>query len=68
MVPGLGSTSTLAGVVANGATVLLGNSPVIGNGTGLSTSNGGTLFSYRTNNINGNVNDNVAVSTTLAPQ
>jgi hypothetical protein len=60
--------NTLSGVVANGATVLLGNSPVTANGTGLSTSNGGTLFSYRTNNINGNTNDNVAASTTLAPQ
>jgi len=62
------ASNTLAGVVANGATVLLSISPVIGNGTGLSASNGGTLFSYRTNNINGNTNDNVAASTTLAPE
>jgi len=62
------ASNTLSGVVANGGTVLLGSSPVTGNGTGLNASNGGTLFSYRTNNINGNTNDNVAASTTLAPQ
>jgi hypothetical protein len=57
-----------SGVVANGATLLLGASVVTGNGTGLSTVNAGTLFSYRNNNINGNANDNVAVSTTAALQ
>jgi hypothetical protein len=62
------ANNTLSGVVANGATILLGASTVTGNATGLSTANAGTLLSYRNNNINGNANDNVGVSTTAALQ
>jgi hypothetical protein len=62
------ANNTLAGVVANNATVLLGNSVVTGNGTGVSTASGGSLFSYRNNNINGNANDNTSALTTVAPQ
>jgi hypothetical protein len=60
--------NTSTGVVANAGNVLLGDSVVTGNATGLSTASGGNLFSYRNNNINGNTNDNVAVSTTAALQ
>jgi len=64
------ASNTLSGVVENGAgaLVLLGNSVVTGNGTGLSATNGGTLFSYRNNNINGNTVDNGGAATTLAQQ
>jgi hypothetical protein len=57
-----------SGVVANVGNVLLGASVVTGNGTGLSTASGGSVFSYRNNNINGNSNDNIAASTTTALQ
>jgi hypothetical protein len=60
--------NTLSGVVANNASVLIGSSTVTANGTGLSTSNGGVVLSYRTNSINGNTNDNTAVATTVALQ
>jgi hypothetical protein len=45
------------GIVANGSasTVFLGNSTITANGTAISPTNGGQAFSYKTNNINGNV-------------
>ena len=60
--------NTLSGVVANNASVLIGGSIVTANATGLNTSNGGVVLSYRTNGINGNTNDNAGVATTVAPQ
>ena len=62
------ANNALSGVVANGATLLLGASVVTGNGTGLTTANAGSLFSYRNNDVNGNGNDNVTAATTAALQ
>ena len=56
------------GVISNGATVLLGTTVVTGNVTGLSTAAGGSLLSYRTNNVNGNTNDNAAAATATSLQ
>ena len=55
------------GVNITTATGLLSGSVVTANGTGLGVA-GGTLFSYRNNNINGNTNDNSSVATTLTLQ
>jgi hypothetical protein len=56
------TSSTLAtsnGILADGPTsfVLLGRSTVLGNITGLSRPNGGTIFSYQNNHMSGNVTD-----------
>ena len=40
------------GVSTNGASVVLGSSTVVGNGTGVSQTNGGTISSYKNNQIN----------------
>ena len=44
------------GVQANGpvAEIIMGNSTVTGNGTGVSQTNGGVIGSYKNNNINAN--------------
>lgn len=48
------------GVFAQGplSFVLLGNSTVASNGTGLHATNGGHIFSYQNNQVKGNVTDN----------
>ena len=38
-----------------GATVLIGNSTITGNSTGVSTTNSGVVQSYKNNQINGNL-------------
>ncbi|MBV9221557.1 MAG: right-handed parallel beta-helix repeat-containing protein [Methylobacteriaceae bacterium] len=50
------------GVIADGplTTIRIGNMTIGGNATGVGTSNGGTLQSYKTNEINGNSNDGTA--------
>jgi hypothetical protein len=60
--------NTSTGVVANGALVLLGDSVVTGNATGLSSTNGATLNTYKNNSINGNTNDNAGVAVVTALQ
>jgi hypothetical protein len=52
------------GVSANGAqaTVRIGNSTVFANGTGVSATGGGNLRTYKTNQINGNTNDNTPIA------
>jgi hypothetical protein len=62
------ANNTSNGVVANGALVLLGDSVVTGNGTGLSSTNGATLNTYKNNSINGNTNDNAGVAVVTALQ
>jgi hypothetical protein len=56
------------GVVANAGALLLGDSVVTGNGTGLSSVNSAILASYKNNNINGNTNDNAAAASALGLQ
>jgi hypothetical protein len=56
------------GVVASGALVLLGDSVVTGNATGLSSVNSATLNTYKNNSINGNTNDNAGVAVVTALQ
>jgi hypothetical protein len=55
------TSATLAnfGMVAQGPSsfVLLGRSTAMSNTTGLSATNGGTIFSYRNNHLSGNVTD-----------
>ena len=46
--------NTGIGIRTNGATIRMGKSVVSGNGTGLSATNGGTLASYKTSQVNGN--------------
>ena len=45
------------GVSTSGAGVDLGSSTIIGNGTGISQTSGGTVSSYKNNQINGNGTD-----------
>lgn len=58
------STISDNGVIADGSTsfVLLGRSTVMGNSTGLSRLNGGTIFSYQNNHLSGNTTDGTANS------
>ncbi|HVZ52835.1 MAG TPA: right-handed parallel beta-helix repeat-containing protein [Pseudolabrys sp.] len=49
--------NTVRGVFANGALVRIGDSTVTGNQTGLAVTGGGTIASYSSNKVNGNVND-----------
>jgi hypothetical protein len=56
------------GIIASGtgATVLLGDSTVTGNVTGLNFSNGGVIASYGTNKVNGNGTDGAPTGTVIA--
>ncbi len=56
------------GVNSNGArsNVIIGRSTITENQIGLATGGGGRIFSYGTNEINGNNNDNVNVSTLIS--
>ena len=53
---------------ADGATVRFANCAVTGNGTGVSTANGGQLLSYGNNRVDGNVSDGIPPSPTVIPQ
>jgi len=52
------------GVIADGAatTIRVGGSSITGNGTGVGASNGGTLRSYKNNQIDGNSSDGTPVT------
>jgi hypothetical protein len=56
------------GVIANAGALLLGDSVVTGNGTGLSSVNSAILASYKNNSINGNTNDNAGAASALGLQ
>jgi hypothetical protein len=62
------ANNTSTGVVANGALIILGDSVVTGNGTGLTSTNGATLLTYKNNSINGNVVDGGGVGVVTALQ
>jgi hypothetical protein len=59
-----------AGALSNGsagsASVLLSNTLITGNGTGLSSVGGGNLLSYKNNSANGNIADG-AFTGTIVP-
>lgn len=65
MIDRVATVANGTGVRADGSAtgILLGGSTVTLNGTGLSTVNGGSIFSYGTNNINNNAVDGAATST-----
>jgi len=57
------------GITVNaGGTLFLGNSEVVGNGTGVNVVLGGTANSYKTNEINGNGADVVGTLTVIPLQ
>ena len=60
MIDGTTISNNGFGPRADGATVRFGNTDVTGNGTGLSTANGGVLSSYGNNRVDGNTVDGTA--------
>jgi hypothetical protein len=64
MINRLTSSYNFIGVLANGqkTTVLLGNSVVTGNSNGALVTNGGTMESYKDNQINGNTTDGTPIT------
>jgi hypothetical protein len=64
LVDGTAISNNLFGPRSDAATLRFGNTSVTGNGTGVSTANGGVLLSYGNNRIDGNTLDGT-VSTIL---
>jgi hypothetical protein len=60
MIDGTAMSNNGFGPRADGSTVRFGNCAVTGNGTGLSTANGGVLSSYGNNRVDGNTSDGTA--------
>ncbi len=68
MMDGVEVAANGIGVNSNGplSNVIIGRSTVTENQVGFATSGGGKIYSYGTNQINGNNNDNVNVSTLIS--
>jgi Right handed beta helix region len=67
MVRNVVASNSGTGLAAQTNAILrVAHSVVTGNGTGVQTFNGGTIFSYGDNDIDGNTNNNTAVLTSLA--
>jgi hypothetical protein len=65
---GVKVTTNGIGINSNGSLshVIVGRSTIAVNQVGLATASGGAIYSYGTNQINGNNNDNVNVSTLIS--
>ncbi len=68
MMDGVKVTTNGIGINSNGGQshVIVGRSTIAENQVGFATAGGGAIYSYGTNQVNGNNNDNVNVSTLIS--